>query len=69
MVTEFCTLNNLVCVSHFPNMTEFLYIELLSVYEGAVFSEPSLAKVMAEQTCHLQNKVSTSVGVIKCLIM
>lgn len=50
-------------------MTEFLCIELLNVYEGAVFIEPSWAKVMAEQTCHLQNKVSTSVGVIKYLIM
>lgn len=69
VVTEFCTLKNLVCVSHFPNMTEFLCIELLNVYEGAVFSEPSRAKVMAEQTCHLENKVSTSVGVIKYLIV
>lgn len=68
MVTEFCTLKNLVDVSHFPNMMEFLYIVLLNVYEGAVFNEPSLAKVMS-QTCHLQNKISTSVGVIKYSVM
>lgn len=65
MVTEFCTLMNLACVSHFPNVTESLYIELLSVYEGAVFSRPLLVTVMAARTCPLQNKVSTAVGVVK----
>lgn len=65
MVTEFCTLMNLVCVSHFPNVAESLYIELLNVSEGAVFSRPLLVSVMAARTCPLQNKVSTSVGVAK----
>lgn len=68
MVTEFCTVKNLVFVSRFPSMTEFLYIELLSVYEGAAFSQLSLAEVVAERTHPVRNKVSTSVGVVKALI-